>query len=151
AVAAGQIMGHWGTVMMVIGAAVSALGFNAFAGYIVPRYLSPLAEDGHLPRKIAAMHPKHGTPYWAIGITAVVTIAAIWLFNFDQLVVFTNFAIGAQMIATCLSVPFLRRKLKAPSGSFRIPFGYWGCWAAAIIGTTSIIGFLAGDFISNPQ
>jgi amino acid transporter len=78
-------------------------------------------------------------------------------FDFRKLVDFSNVVICAQYVATCASIPFLRRKLKAAPGSFRLPAGVLipliGCaatlWLGFQGGITQVwwfLGILAAGF-----
>lgn len=84
-----------------------------------------MAEDGYLPRWLAKLHPRYGTPataivfstivYCAVAITNVVDLVAIYLWT----------RIATSML-TLLAVWRLRRTMPAAPRSFRIPGGRLG-------------------------
>ncbi|MHB2025169.1 MAG: APC family permease [Elusimicrobiota bacterium] len=108
--------------IMVLATVFSTTGYNAGSALVTPRYLSPLAEDGHLPPVLAKIHPKFETPAHAIILTAVLTITLAAFLDFDKLVDFSNVVVCAQYVATCAAVPFLRRK-KTEGAVWRLPGG----------------------------
>lgn len=120
--AAGAIYGPWAVQLIVAGATVSMLGYvagNALGG---PRYLAALAEEGHLPARLAAAHPRWGTPADAIAVSTGVACVAALVLDFGKLVDFTNVVIGGQFLATAAAV-VARRRRGAPA-RFRAPGGY---------------------------
>ncbi|MDX6769440.1 MAG: APC family permease [Elusimicrobiota bacterium] len=119
--AAGAIYGPWAVQLIVAGATVSMLGYvagNALGG---PRYLAALAEEGHLPARLAEAHPRWGTPAAAIAWSTGVACAAALVLDFDRLVDFSNVVIGGQFLATAAAV-VARRRRGAPA-RFRAPGG----------------------------
>jgi APA family basic amino acid/polyamine antiporter len=50
-----------------------------------PRILYAMADDGLFFRVIAAVHPRYGTPYAAIGLAALLGIAYVSIRTFEQL------------------------------------------------------------------
>jgi APA family basic amino acid/polyamine antiporter len=119
--AAAALYGPWAAQLIVAGATVSMLGYVAGNGLGGPRYLSALAEEGHLPARLARPHPRFGTPAEAILWSTGVACAAALLLDFGKLVDFTNVVIGGQFLATALAV-LARRRRGAPS-RFRAPGG----------------------------
>lgn len=120
--AAGEaLFGPWGGRLVVAGATISMLGYVAGSALGGPRYLVALAEEGHLPARLAAAHPRWGTPTESIMWTTGVAAGAAASLDFGRLVDFTNVVIGAQFLATAAAV-LARRRRGAPSG-FRAPGG----------------------------
>jgi amino acid transporter len=120
--AAALVLGPWGAAMIVIGAVVSTAGFCAGAALGGPRYLVALAEGGDWPQAFAAPHPRFGTPYVSVAVTGAASLLAALALDFNKLVDITVVVICAQYLATCASVPLLRRVGKPPGG-FRLPAG----------------------------
>lgn len=119
--AAEALYGPWAGRLIVAGATVSMLGYVAGNGLGGPRYLSALAEEGHLPARLAAPHPRYGTPAESILWSTGIACAAALVLDFGRLVDFTNVVIGGQFLATALAV-WARRRRGAPAG-FRAPGG----------------------------
>lgn len=138
--AASVAYGPWAAALIVAGATVSMLGYvagNALGG---PRYLAALAEEGHLPARLAAAHPRWGTPAESIVWSTAVAALAAFVLDFGRLVDFTNVVIGGQFLATAAAVA-ARRRRGAPS-RFRAPGGYLTPVLAA--GSTCWLGAQGG-------
>jgi amino acid transporter len=105
--AAGLFLGPLGAGFMVLGAAVSNIGFNAGCALGGPRYLVALAEDGHLPGWLAGRHPAFDTPHRSVALTAGLTALLAATMDFAKLVDFAIVVICVQYLGTCLAVPVL--------------------------------------------
>ncbi|MBI5884456.1 MAG: amino acid permease, partial [Elusimicrobia bacterium] len=105
--AASLFLGPVGAAFMVLGAAISNIGFNAGCALGGPRYLVALCEDRHLPAWFAARHPRFDTPHRSVALTAGLTAAAVILLDFNKLVDFAVVVICVQYLGTCCAVPFL--------------------------------------------
>ncbi|MDE2491756.1 MAG: amino acid permease [Elusimicrobia bacterium] len=132
--AAMGMLGWAGAALMVGGAVVSTTGYNSSAALVTPRYLEALADDGHLPKGLAAVHPRFETPYRAILLTTAISLVMALFLDFDKLVDFSNVVVCAQYVATCLAVPFLRRRFQHKPGDFRLPGG----WTIPLIGVAAV-------------
>jgi amino acid transporter len=79
-IATERYVGHWATVVMEVllisSAFASTLAFHNTAS----RYLFTLGREGLLPHRLAAVHPRHGSPYVASGVQAVVAVVVVLLF-----------------------------------------------------------------------
>src|ERR1035437_9119373 len=96
-------------------------GFTAGCALGGPRYLVALAEEGHLPQVFARGAARTGAPYASILLTGAAALTASLLLDFDRLIDFGNVVIGAQYLATCLSVLADRRRGR--KSAFRAPGG----------------------------
>ncbi len=128
------LWGPLGAGIIVLGAVLSTVGFNAGIALGGPRFLVALAEAGHLPSSWAAAHPRFGTPSRCIALTAGLALTAALLLDFGKLVDIANVVICAQYAATCAAVPILRRRYGTASGAFRLP-GVWAVPAAGVLAT----------------
>lgn len=118
--AAAALMGPWGGTFVMAGAVISMTGFVAGSALGGPRYLVALAEEGHLPKRLAAPHPRFGTPSASIVWSTGVALAAALVLDFDGLVDFSNVVIGAQFLSTCVVVLSRRaRRAKDASAALR--------------------------------
>lgn len=113
---------------VVIGALISTLGFVSGSALGTPRFLHATAEDGHLPGRLAAVHPRFASPHWAVVVTAVVTVALVLVLDYRDLIGISNVAVAVQYLATSLAVPALRR-----SGG-RAPLHLVGGWLLPLAG-----------------
>lgn len=132
--AAVLLMGPAGALLMVVGSVVSTTGYNSSVALVTPRYLVGIAEDGHVPKWLAGVHERFGTPHRAILLTTGLTLAFALLLDFNKLVDISNVVVCAQYLSTCGAVPVLRRLRPAPAGSFKLPFG-WLIPALGILAT----------------
>jgi amino acid transporter len=89
---------------LALGALVSMLGFLSGSAFGTPRYLFAVAEDGELPRLLARVHPRYGSPHVAIVVTGVVAAALAVAFDFRSLLGMSNVAVSVQYAVTCLAV-----------------------------------------------
>lgn len=119
--AAGRVFGRAGALVMVTGALLSTLGVAHAIVLAAGRMPFAMAEQGDLPRRLAAVHPRHQTPH--VGL--VVSAAGMFAFT-----VFTTFAsavsitVGLRVliyIVTCAVLPVLRRA--GTPAAFRVPAG----------------------------
>lgn len=117
------VLGELGGQMVAGAAVISMLGFCAGVALTGPRYLEPLAQDGHLPRALALRHARLGTPHRAIIATTGLTALLVVLLNFSQLVNLAVLTVGVQYLATCLAVPIMRVRASARLRTFRLPLG----------------------------
>ncbi|HEU4647580.1 MAG TPA: APC family permease [Gemmatimonadales bacterium] len=76
AAAAQVTMGPAGALLMAVGALVSVYGYLAGAVLNVPRLTYALAEQGDLPRRFGALHPRFRTPH----LSVVLFTALVWVF-----------------------------------------------------------------------
>lgn len=136
--AAKGFLGPWGASMIVAGAVISMVGFNAGCALGGPRYLVALAEDGHLPAVFARLHPRFRTPYLAVALTSVLALIGAVVLDFGKLVDFSLVVICAQYASTCAAVPFLRKR----DGAWRLPGGW--LFPALGIAATIWIGSQSG-------
>src|SRR5262249_15855918 len=85
-----------------------------------PRISYALAANGEFPSVIAAIHPKHRTPYVAIFSYAVLVIGFAALGNFKWNAVLSAVSRLAVYGAMAIAVPVLRAR-KGGQAKFRLP------------------------------
>ena len=148
-----------------LGHALALGGLGSMAGLFASLLLSysrlpfVLARDGYLPAALARLHPRRGTPWVAIAVSAA-ACTALAGFSFKDLVVFDVLlyclALGLQGAALVR-----RRWAGAPPGPFVIPGGWpgvvfaVGCPAAlalVLIGSTkpSVLVWSAAAALTGP-
>lgn len=78
--AADRYVGHWATVVMelllISSAFASTLAFHNTAS----RYFFTLGREGLLPRRLASVHPVHGSPHIASALQATIAVVVVLLF-----------------------------------------------------------------------
>lgn len=132
--AAQHFMGAAGGIIIGIGALLSIGGVNAGIALTSPRSLYALALDKFFPRTVSKIHPKYHTPYWAVAVTAALTLLLSLTGSFQYLVAACVMASILQYIPTCLAVIVLRRRRPhQEERGYRIPGGYFVPIVALII------------------
>ncbi len=122
--AAAVVFGPWGRTMVLVGAAVSMLGYVGGMTLAVPRALFALARDGFLPRPLAAVHPTFRTPHVAIAVQAVVVLALAISAGFEKLAILANLSTVLLYAGCALAAWQLRRRgVQAGGTPFRLPGG----------------------------
>lgn len=126
--AAGVFLGSWGATMMAVGALLSMYGYLAGAMLNVPRLTYAMAEQGDLPVRFGAVHPRFRTPHVSVVVFAVLVWALAaggsFLQNLTLSAVSRLFTYGA----VCAALVLLRRRerrtpaLVSPAW-FRVPAG----------------------------
>ena len=140
AAAADAAVGGVGRVVMLVGAAVSMLGFLFGAGLVNPRIVFALARDGFLPRSIAGVHGGYRTPHVAIVSCALVVLVLALTGTFERLLIISNIAALLVYLMIGLAALNLRRRgVHAGGEPFRCPGGA----VIHLLGFAAITGMLA--------
>ncbi len=117
----GPWLGHLMAVAAMAGA-VALLNSTMLTATPMP---FALAEDGYLPPFLTRRHPRYGTPWIAILISAAI-YAPLALLSIGQLISIYGWLRGATTALTVLSAWGLRRKQPDLPRAFRIPGGNLG-------------------------
>jgi amino acid transporter len=119
------IGGPWLGHLMAIAAMAGAVALlNATMLTATPMPFA-LAEDGYLPPFLTRRHPRYGTPWIAILISAAI-YASLALHSIGELISIYGWLRGATTALTVLSAWGLRRKQPDLPRTFRIPGGNLG-------------------------
>jgi basic amino acid/polyamine antiporter, APA family len=122
--AAGVLLGGWGRTFILVGSAVSMLGYVSGMTLGVPRVLYAFARDGFLPATVASVHDRHRTPYVAIAIQAILNIILATTGTFEMLAILGNSTILLVYGACALGIFRLRaRNVRLEREPFVAPFG----------------------------
>jgi basic amino acid/polyamine antiporter, APA family len=129
------VFGSWGTRLLVVGTILSAAGYLTADMLCSPRSAYALAEAGQLPRRLATLHPRFGTPAIAIGSYSCLCFVLAISGSFRQLAILTSSCTLLLYLICCLGLLRLRacnttmagEPFRAPGGPF-VPLG-----ASAII------------------
>jgi basic amino acid/polyamine antiporter, APA family len=118
------VFGSWGSGLIVVGVAISACGCIAADVLSTPRVLHAFAQQGQLPRQVAAIHPRFGTPAVAIGVYSAVCAALALSGTFRQLGTLASSGTLLVYLVCCLGVLRLRAKnVVSDEAPFRVPLG----------------------------
>ena len=116
---------------ITLAAAVMNLSILNSTMLTTTRMPSSMAEDGYLASFMARPHPRYGTPWISILLSAGVYCLLAW-HSVTQLVSLYIWLRIATSVLTVLSAWQLRRKRPELRGSFRIPWGRKGLAYAVI-------------------
>jgi len=128
------VFGPWGTRFLVAATILSAAGYLTADLLCSPRTLYALAESGQLPRKLAVVHPRFGTPAVALGTYACLCFVVALSGSFRQLVIIGSSGTLVLYLICCLGLLRLRARNIAMAGEpFRAPGGPFVPLAASAI------------------
>jgi amino acid transporter len=115
-------LGAPGASLLALGALVSVYGYMAGAMLVVPRLTYAMAEQGDLPSRLGAVHPRFRTPHVSVVVFATLTwlmaASAGFLQNLSLSAVSRLLTYGV----VCVTLLVLRRRVVDPPW-FRIPGG----------------------------
>ncbi len=123
--AAQLIGGPWLGSLMTLGAMVSCMALLNSTVLTTTRMPFALAEDGYLPPFLTRKHPRFGTPWVAILISAAI-YASLAQHSLGQLISIYVWLRAATTVLTVLSAWGLRHKRPNLPRAFRIPAGRLG-------------------------
>ena len=122
--AAGALLGPAGRTMILVGTTISMFGYVSGMTLAVPRMLFAFGRDGFLFRGLSSVHPIFRTPYIAIIVQTLITIALATTGTFEQLAIAANGSILLVYGACALAVIQLRRKnIRSSESPFVAPLG----------------------------
>ncbi|MDQ3230130.1 MAG: APC family permease [Pseudomonadota bacterium] len=126
--AAARFAGSSGAAFITVGALVSISGTLSGILLAAPRLLFAMAEQGQLPRVLAATHARFNTPHVAIGVTSLAVLVLTLSGSFLTAVAISTITRLLTYAATCAALPVLRRREhRGESGvaapTFRVPGG----------------------------
>ena len=112
-----------GGLIVAILIAVSTFGTIGIFTMSAPRIYYTMARDGRFFRLISRLHPKRGTPVFAILLqSAWALVLLVFWGTFEDLIAYVVFMDWVFMILAAVSLFVFRRKM-GPARSFRVP-GY---------------------------
>jgi APA family basic amino acid/polyamine antiporter len=125
AAAARRVLGRGGELLVLIGAAVSTLGYIAGDMLAAPRMPYALAQNSLLPRVLGAVHDRYRTPHVAIILHAALCAVLAITGSFASLAVLVVLLTLFVYLVCCLATIQLQRRDVRVDGSapFRLPGG----------------------------
>lgn len=122
AVAARQMWGTDGAILISAGALISVYGYLTAQMLHTPRLTFALGEQGEFPRFFARIHARYRTPYVSIFVFAGIVWCLAAAGNFKWNVVLSS--VGRLFIYgfTCAALPILRHK-SPNADAYRLPAG----------------------------
>jgi len=120
-----RVLGTGGQTLIILGTAISTLGYVAGDMLAAPRGLYALGRDRLLPAAIGLVHPKYRTPHVAIILHAALCLTFAVTGSFEKLVVLATIATLIVYLICCLAAIQLRRRDIRDEGAipFRVPGG----------------------------
>jgi len=120
--AAARALGPWGDKFVAAAIAISTFGFLDLAVLAPTRVYYAAAADGYLPRSLARLHPRYGTPTLAIVVQAAWAIGLVLTGTYGQLLNSVVFADWIFFGATVAALFLWRRR--APAQARYLSPGY---------------------------
>ncbi len=137
--------GKWLGAAISAGGMASALGLFSAVLLSVSRVPQVMAEDGLLPSKIHALHPKFKTPYISIVIcAAVVSFMIVW--SFEELIIIDVTLYGAGLFLEFVTLLALRIKKPLAHRPFKIPLSTTGLFLMLLFPIAVFAIALSGAF-----
>lgn len=119
------IGGSWLGILIVGAGLFSAMGLFASTLLASSRIPFVLGEDGWLPSAVTQLHPKYGTPWIAILISAVV-YTTLSFQTFQSLIVIDVLLDSAAIVLELIALAVLRWKEPDLPRPYKIPGGWFG-------------------------
>ena len=127
--AARIIGGPWLGAGMTLAAAVCNVALLNSTILATTRMPFAMAEDGYLPKILTRRHPRFGTPWLAIVVSAAIYALLSWQ-SLTQLISIYVWLRSSTTVLTVLSGWKLRRTRPELKRSFVVPGGRWGLFYA---------------------
>ena len=119
-----QVLGPWGTSLLIATTLLSVAGFMSADVLCSPRNLAAMATRRQLPGALAAVHSRFKTPAVAIGAYALLCTVVASSGTFRQLVIVSTAGTLVLYLMCCLGLLRLRARNVAMAGiPFRAPGG----------------------------
>ena len=127
-------------VLMLIGAAVSMLGWIGSDILSTPRVLFAFARDGLMPRALGRVHARTSAPHVAVLSYAFVAIVLALTGTFAELAVLATLLVAVPYVGGCAAAWRLSKRGVALAGA---PLNFRFLGAAATVGIVSMIALVA--------
>ena len=114
-----------GAVLSAAGLFMSSLLTNSRLPYV-------LARDGLMPSSLAAVHPRFGTP-WAAVVVSAALYAAFAAFSFKELIVLNVWLYSLSLLVELAAFVWLRLREPALARPWRVPGGLAAAGAVAAV------------------
>jgi amino acid transporter len=137
---AGISLGERGRTVILLGTLVSTLAYVAGDLLASPRVLFAFGLSGHLPRLLARVHPRFGSPHVAIAAHGAAALSFALSGTFRQLAELSVVSTLLVYLLAAISVLVMRRRdIRTSETPFRIPGGPAIPLAACVL----VLGFLS--------
>ncbi|HWY20553.1 MAG TPA: APC family permease [Candidatus Acidoferrum sp.] len=142
----GSLFGHlWLGTWMALAAMVGNVALLNSTVLTTTRMPFAMAEDGYLPAALTRKHPRFGTPWLAILVSAIIYALLAWQ-SLGQLISVYIWLRSATTVLTVLSAWKLRRTRPDMPRAFRIPGGKIGLiYVVAAPVVMALVALLGSD------
>jgi len=141
-------LGSGAAAVLSVGALISVSGTLTSTMLAGPRVLFAMAEQGQLPKMFASTHRRYHTPHVAILISAAITLVLTIQGTFISALTISTVIRLVAYIATCVSLPVLRRRVDVPSARFTTPGGQVVAAASIVLSVWLLTNSPAHDAIA---
>jgi APA family basic amino acid/polyamine antiporter len=146
--AAGASLGGWARALLLGGAALSMFGYLGGMTLSIPRMVFALANDGFLPRGLAAVHATHRTPHAAIIFQSLLGLGLAISGTFEKLAILANVSALALYLGCALASWRLRQMgVQDVASSFRVPAAGVVPWLACAVIVWLLTGLTADEWL----
>ncbi|HVM87054.1 MAG TPA: APC family permease [Puia sp.] len=142
--------GKWLGSSIAVGGMAGALGLFSSVLLSISRVPEVMAQDGFLPRKLQALHPKYNTPHVSIIVCAAV-ISFMILWSFEELIIIDVTLYGTSLFLEFVTLVVLRIKAPHEQRPFRVPLPIWGLMILYILPVAVYAIALSGALLSEEQ
>lgn len=120
-----RVLGSGGQMLVILGTAISTLGYVAGDALAAPRGIYALGRDGLLPAVVGSVHPRYRTPHVAILVHAVFCLGFALTGTFEKLIILATLATLIVYLICCVAAIELRRRDIRDEGTvpFKLPGG----------------------------
>jgi amino acid transporter len=133
--------------IIALGGMASALGLYSAVLLSVSRIPKVMSDDGLLPAKLQALHPRYKSPYISI-LTCSVVVSFMVLWTFGELIIIDITLYGAALCIEYLALIQLRKTAATDHRPFKIPLNRAGLALMALLPFTVYVVALTGAFLN---
>jgi len=130
-VVAARIGGPWLGTWLTLAGLISAAGMLSALLCTSARVPYAMAARGMLPRRLAALHSRHATPWLSILVNSA-GLAVLISFSFQELVEVDMFLYAAALVLEFAALIWLRIKKSEMARPYRVPYGIPGVIAISV-------------------
>jgi APA family basic amino acid/polyamine antiporter len=138
-----RVLGSGGQLLVILGTAVSTLGYVAGDVLAAPRGIYALGRDRLLPGKVGAVHSRYRTPHVAILIHTVLCLGLALSGTFEKLAVLTVITTLIVYLICCLATIQLQRRDIREGGA--APFTLHGGPVIPLIASAIVVWLMSAS------
>jgi amino acid transporter len=125
------IGGNWLGCLLSAGGMACVLGLYSAVLLSVSRVPKVMADDGLMPKRLEALHPKYNSPYVSILVCSVV-VSVMIILSFKELLIMDVTLYGAGLALEFISLIVLRIKAPNEHRPFKIPLNVFGLFVMVL-------------------